>query len=62
MGLVGDAWHPDRLVNDDKVTVGKNDRTLGEWIGTKLGNPFVDDNHRARRHAMPRQAALGLPR
>jgi hypothetical protein len=46
--LVGDAEHPDRLVDDD-VAVVKHDRALGKRIGTELGCPLVNGNHRTWR-------------
>ena len=47
--LVGDAEHPDRLVDDDDVAVVKHDRALGKRTGTELGCPLVNGNHRTRR-------------
>ena len=37
--LVGDAEHPDRLVDDDDVAVAKHDRALGKRTGAELGCP-----------------------
>src|SRR5439155_14188395 len=48
-GLVGDAEHPDRLVNDDDVAVVKHDRALGKRTGTELGCALVDENDRTGR-------------
>ena len=67
-GLVGDAEHRDRLVDDDDVAVVKHDRALGKRTGTELGCALVDENDRTGRDtrcgveaalAIYRDASLG---
>ena len=49
-GLIGDAEHPGRLVDNDEVAVVKHDCTLGERAGAELGRRLIDGNHCTRRH------------